>query len=242
MRKPGYAKRLAPSNEQSRKTKTGNRQLDNSQSSASKILGSTIIDNTDTHWNEKLDLMNEFENYTGPSWRHGNEVDAFRHGYTAGLVAGVLGEFGVTVANSLETEAMDIENNRIGAELYRELEKELGRNPSESEFALKVMEAVVEGRLKVDNPGEGKDGWEKRALDKLRQQVKEENDWKEFNEWANRAPSPSDFRGDPHEPADAGWDRARDNLREGNDRGFDGDRFDGGGGGLGDDGRDVMWA
>jgi hypothetical protein len=101
-----------------------------------------------------------------------NQRDAFRHGFTSGAVFGsmpdTIGDIGVSVNNFGErvTAAWrgakdpdkkeyyatsadnDSFNNSKSVEIYRELTRELGREPTANEFGDRVWEGVQKGEFK----------------------------------------------------------------------------------------------
>lgn len=238
MLRAGYAKRLGDEDQRH----AAAARFDNSPSTPSWIMGHTLVDKTDTYWNAKLDLMDEFSNYTGSrSWRHDNEVDAFRHAYIAGLLSAAVGERAVNIFTGLtEDQAMDIANNAIGAALYRNVESEMHRAPTETEFALAVMEAIRDGKLVVDKPGQGQEGWLDRAIGELQDEVRSERDardWEEFRAWTDSPVPESGWGGDALPPSDPAWERGRAELNDGYDR----SGMDFGGGGLDpDDSEEIL--
>jgi hypothetical protein len=194
-----------------------------------------VIDKSDTYWNGQLDLMNAFQNYTTPSWRHENEVDAFRHAYTSGLLAGVIGLKGIGLLNTFEAESMDRANNTSGAQLFSDLKAVLGRSPTETEYALEVFRAIARGELAVNQPGQGKDAWLEKTIQELERRVVDERRYIETKDYIDRTPRFGASEGMALPPSDRNWERARDHMRDGGgyEKAGGGDMMDGWGGSPG---------
>lgn len=139
-------------------------------------------------------LEREFTDSIGTFHRHHNAVDAFRHAYTSGVLYAEYGEFAVdflTFEADDPAGLMDRANNKLGVQLYKEFVDNFGRPPTDDEFALSVIDSILEGRASIRD--EGAPGWQERLQPQRDEMI--ERIWDERRERAER-----EHRGDPLPP------------------------------------------
>jgi hypothetical protein len=225
---PGYGWMQSAQNELRARGQVTNGSLADSRSfsAASSRLSETkgtnlFLEKTAKDWYEPLGLAREHMMPNGDISRHQNAVDAFRHAYTSGMLYAHTGKWAVNLSNMTEAGnpagIMDRENNSAGVQLYQELEKSLGREPTEEEFAEHILEAVANGDLMI-RTNNGLKGWEERVLNELETRRSERKEFENAMERALREPARIDAL-----PPDR-FDRLRERDIDGF-RGFD--RFEG---------------